>query len=249
MNGFLSENLIKAKLAQSCDIKEDPVYDHRYKLDFIVDRFKDIDKLVHIGVQVTINPNDSAKQAEFLRERKKRTLVDRSVYVKVHPEADIDHWGAELIYNAITAFAFQKDLREKDVIGVRINQDVTYEFFEVAASAVASPSIGLGSPSSAEPAGVPKVGQLLRGRIYRYNKSRGYGFIESEEGKRWFFHFSAITDNDLRENILPNAPADLDTNNLEKTIPVEFEDGGFTRGDAPAPSALNIRPIEAEGNY
>jgi len=233
MNGFLSEDRIKAKLAKNCDIKEDPIYDHRYKLDFIIDRFKDIDKLVHIGVQVTTNPNDSQKQSEFVRERRKRTLVDRSVYVKIHPEVDIDHWGAELVYNAITAFAFQKDLRQKDVIGVKINPDVTYEFFEVGAL---------------EETSERQVGRLLKGRIYKYNKSRGYGFIESE-GQKWFFHFSSIKDDELRENILPLVDTELDTNNLERPIPVEFEDGGFTREDAPAPSALNIRQTEIEGNY
>lgn len=234
MSGFLNENLIKAKLAKRCDIKEDPIYDHKYKLDFVIDRFKDIDKLVHIGVQVTINPNDSSKQAEFLRERKKASLVDRSLYVKVHPSADIDHWGAELIYTAITAFAFQKDLRSKDVLGVHINQNVTYEFFELA--------------EQSEHPSAQTAGRTLYGKMTAYNKQKGFGFIEADSGGKWFFHFSSIKDDELRDNTLPNAAVNPDTIGLEKPISVEFQDGGFTREDALAPSALNIKPVRT-GNY
>ena len=53
MSGKVSEHLIAAKIEQKCDIKRDPIYDHVYKLDFIVDRFKSIAKLIPVGVQVT----------------------------------------------------------------------------------------------------------------------------------------------------------------------------------------------------
>jgi cold shock CspA family protein len=139
MRGFVNEDLIVAKLEQRCDIKRDPVYDHKYKLDFIVNGFKKIDRLVHIGVQVTTNPNDAEKQAIFLKERRKHTLVERSLYVKLSPEVDVQNVGAELVYNAIVSFAFQQRLRSKDIMGVLIHADATYDFFELRDAVASAP--------------------------------------------------------------------------------------------------------------
>ncbi len=225
MNGFYSENLIIAKLEQKCDLKRDAVYDHQYKLDFIVDRFKNIDKLIHIGVQVTTNPNDPAKQREFVRERKKKTLVDRSLYVKVAPGVDIDHWGAELIYNAIVSFSFQEDLKQKYVLGVMINPDVTYEFFEL--------------EDADDPVAKEKNG-FLHGTIAKYVKEKGFGFIEAEGG-RWFFHINDVEDENLKDNFLPNAEVEPETKKVIRPIYVDFQDGGRTRPEAVANSAHNVR--------
>lgn len=232
MYGAVNENLIAAKLEQKCDIKRDPTYDHKYKLDFIIDRFKSIAKLSHIGVQVTRNPYDSAKQKEFLRERSKKTLLDRSLYVKVHPETDIENYGAELIYNAVVAFAFQKDLRQKDVLGVLINPDVTYEFFELD-----------GYESSAGGATGRQIVGTVNGLITYYDKDKGFGFVVNDEGSQWYFHISEVKDMNLRNIVLPMVEISDETNKLTESIKATFEDAGYTRKNAKFPTAINVKRV------
>jgi cold shock CspA family protein len=190
MRGQLTEDLIIAKIQQKCDIKRDPKYDHTYKLDFIIDRFREIDKLLPIGVQVTINPDDAHKQRVFLTERRKRTLVDRSIYIKVDPEVDVDSYGAALIYQAIIGFAFQRDLQKYNVLGVKIKPDVSYEFFFLASGDQKSYNTTQTIP--------------LEGRIMKYFPNHGYGFITSDRGD-FFFHISDVLDEDLKTVVLPNA--------------------------------------------
>jgi hypothetical protein len=230
MKGTLNEDLIVAKIEKKCDIKTNPTYDHQYKLDFIVDRFKSIDKLIPIGVQVTIRLNNTTKQKIFLTERKKKTLVDKSIYIEVHPDVDITNWGSELIYNALVSFVFQKKLVKEDIVGLRINPDTTYEFFNIEENI-----------KSARKSTQKSTGKILKGKIVRYFPDKGYGFIETKDTSRWFFHISKVSDNRLTDSFLPNAQINQDDNTLIKPIYVEFEDNGHTRGQDDSPEAINIK--------
>ncbi len=230
MRGQLTEELVIAKIQQKCDIKRDPKYDHTYKLDFIIDRFQQIDKLLPIGVQVTINPDDAYKQKVFLAERNKRTLVDRSIYIKVDPGVDIDSYGAELIYQSIVAFAFQRDMLKHNVIGVRINPDVSYEFFPLVE---ASARRGNGAP----------LASGLLGRITKYFPNNGFGFIASDEGD-FFFHISDVLEENLKTEVLPNA--EIESEGLKHPIAVTFNDVGVTRDGADKPTAKGIKRVSPE---
>ena len=230
MRGQLTEDLVIAKIQQKCDIKRDPKYDHVYKLDFIIDRFQQIDKLLPIGVQVTINPDDAHKQQVFLAERNKRTLVDRSIYIRVDPGVDIDSYGAELIYQSIVAFAFQRDMQKLNVVGVKINQDVSYEFFT------------LGEAPVRRSTGAARATGLI-GRILKYFPNNGFGFISGEAGD-FFFHISDVLDEHLKTVILPNA--EIESEGLKHPIAVSFNDVGVTRDGADKPTAKGIKRVSPE---
>lgn len=231
MRGQLTEDLVIAKIQQKCDIKRDPKYDHTYKLDFIIDRFQQIDKLLPIGVQVTINPDDAYKQKVFLAERQKRTLVDRSIYIKVDPAVDIDSYGAELIYQSIVAFSFQRDMQKLNVIGVRINPDVSYEFFQLAQPT--GIRRGNGEPNATG----------LMGRIIKYFPNNGFGFIASDDGD-FFFHISDVLDEHLKTVLLPNA--EIESEGLKHPVGVTFNDVGVTRDGADKPTAKGIKRVSPE---
>jgi len=229
MKGQLNEDLIAAKIEQKCDIKRSPTYDHQYKLDFIVDRFKNIDKLIPIGVQVTLKQNDLSKQEQFLSERKKKTLVDKSIYIEVHPDVDIYNWGSELIYNALVSFVFQKNLGIGDIVGLRINQNITYEFFNIEEN-VESARAKVSKPS----------GQILKGQIFRYNPDKGFGFIEGKNSQKWFFHITKVID-DQFDKFIGNAEY-KQNDLLSKPIYVDFENAGVTKqGGDNLPEAKNIK--------
>jgi hypothetical protein len=213
-NGKLVEQLIIAMLGQKCDITTEPTYDHLYKIDFVVDRFKYIMALRHIGVQVTTRLADVAKQNEFVNARGRKSLVQRCIYMEVDPSVDVSAYGAELAYNAIVGFAFRDDMKTQDLVGVRIKPDVSYEYFDVLAAIDAQPA----------PAG--GYDEYLTGRIVRYNPSKGYGFIKAEAGD-WFFHISEAEPG-IEEMLLSAEYAA--SGYLSRPVPVSFRNAGRKPG-------------------
>ena len=223
MNGNLVESLIMAKLEQKCDVTSDPVYDHVYKIDFLIQKFKNIDRIVALGVQVTTRMHDTYKMKVFLAERQKKTLVDRSIYIEVHPEVNVAAWGSELICNALIAFAFQKGI-DQDILGVRINPDISYEFFDLSETVENTPTESL---------------RTLSGKITRYYPTSSSGTITTNIGE-WFFHLNDVTDERLRTSFIPNIRLG-DENRVVRPIYVEFDDGGYQRENVKFPKALNVK--------
>jgi CspA family cold shock protein len=66
---------------------------------------------------------------------------------------------------------------------------------------------------------------VATGKVKWFNNSKGYGFIEIEDGKDVFVHFSAINGSGYRS--------------LEEGQAVEFD---ITEG-AKGPQAANVRPV------
>jgi len=72
----------------------------------------------------------------------------------------------------------------------------------------------------------------MQGTVARIVAGRGFGFIEGEGGKEFFFHQSALKATDFGE--------------LAPGIPVEFEVTNDTHGDQPheGPRAINVHLAE-----
>ncbi len=227
MNGKLIESLVQAKIEQKCDIQTDPNFDHVYKLDFLVNRFKSIDKIIPIGVQVTTKPKDAVKMKAFLAERRKKRLVDKSVYLEIGADVDLSAWGSELVYNSLVAFAFQKETGYGEIVGIRINSDVSYKIFDIEECI-----------NSIEES-APEAGSALTGSIFRYFPEKNSGNIKCEQGT-WFFHTNEIKDSRLTNSFIPHIKID-DSCNVLRPIYVDFENGGYQRDDAKFPYAINIR--------
>ncbi len=66
---------------------------------------------------------------------------------------------------------------------------------------------------------------MASGKVKWFNNAKGYGFIEQEDGKDVFVHYSAIEGSGYRS--------------LEEGQAVEFE---ITQGPK-GPQAANVRPI------
>jgi hypothetical protein len=224
-NGTLNESLVIAKISEKCDIKRDPKFDHEYKLDFVLDRFKNIAKMVPIGVQVTTRIGNGHKLETFLIERKKCSLVDRSLYIEIHPDTDIDAWGAELIYAGLISFAFQKDFKEKGIYGFRINPDVTCEFFDLETAIKSAQAL-------------PEIGSTINGRIWRWFDNQ-MGRIMDDAGNLWFVHHNNLSEQ-IKERFIPNILTD-EKKTLLKPIYIEFENGGAGDGERKLPKAINVR--------
>jgi hypothetical protein len=226
--GFFVEKNIIAKLREKCEVSTDVKHDHKYKLDFLVTQFKELDKAMSLGVQVTTYLNDIRKQTEFLTNIERNIVVDKAIYVEIDEEIGVEDRGAALVYMALVASITQNGFREKKALGVRINRDVSFGFFDL--RNVAAQAAGEGG---------------LRGGIVRYFQDAAYGFInELQSDKQWYFRIGDLVDGNLKDNFL--LKAEINTNNyLSRPIYVDFDDGGpgFS-GKAPRAKNVRLTPLQ-----
>jgi hypothetical protein len=125
-------DLLISRLTEKCRIQGEPVHTSKGTLELVVNCLYSINSSVRIGVQITDRIQDLPSLREFLSEdEKSETLVDLCAYIEIHPQVYFNDWGAELLYNALVSYAFQKGIREKSIQGIRIQPDVSYEFFDI----------------------------------------------------------------------------------------------------------------------
>src|SRR6266540_319621 len=117
IHGINFEERLRTKLESlGCRIYYDQTYDHQYKLDFIVNGFRDVARLPeHIGLQLTANKDDVVKQREFLHIQKKSFVVPKAVYLEADPSADLEQGAATLVYAALLALVFNREYRPNNV--------------------------------------------------------------------------------------------------------------------------------------
>ena len=133
INGINLEERLRTKLeALGCRIYHDPTYDHQYKLDFIVNGFKDVARLPeHIGLQVTANKDDVSKQREFLQIQRRSAVVPKAVYLEIDPDADVEQGAATLVYAALLTLVFNAAYRTHKIVGLRLHRGFSCEFFDL----------------------------------------------------------------------------------------------------------------------
>lgn len=236
VNGRLWEELIIAKMAQKCDIKRDPNIDSVYKLDFIIDRFKEVARSTHIGVQVTTRLDDIGKQREFINAKGRALYVPRSVYLEIEPDVDVSTFGAELSYIAIAAFAFGMERKGADLVGIRIKGDCSYYYFDVGKSPRA---FALPRKEHGPEGGQQNEGQQerLEGMLFKYVSDRGFGFIKTEQKEDFFFHISDLEET-LKQAVISTP---VSGSYLQNPIAVSFKPGA-PKNESSAPVAQDVKP-------
>jgi hypothetical protein len=234
IHGINFEERLRTKLESlGCRIYHDQTYDHQYKLDFIVNGFRNVARLPeHIGLQVTANRDDFSKQLEFWQVQKRSYVVPKAVYLEVDPDADVEQGAATLVYAALLTLVFNSAYRKRRIVGLRLSRGFSFEFFDLEENIRRLQGFERGSRT-------PRLGQpgeeTLTGKIINFNKDKGYGFIEcTSRPNNVFFHIK----NDVDAAVV----AQIDT--LEETltgwrqldIPVTFREKviGGARGHKPA---------------
>ena len=172
----LEERLLTKLEALGCRIYHDQTYDHQYKLDFIVNGFRHVARLPeHIGLQVTANRDDLAKQQEFLQIQRRSFVVPKAVYLEVDPEADIEQGAATLVYAALLTLVFNVAYRKCRVTGLRLSRGFSFEFFDLEENIRRLQSF---DKTSRSPQTIQTNDELLMGKIINFHKEKGYGFIQ-----------------------------------------------------------------------
>ncbi|MGQ4808240.1 hypothetical protein NKDENANG_01618 [Candidatus Entotheonellaceae bacterium PAL068K] len=239
INGINLEERLRTKLESlGCRIYHDPTYDHQYKLDFIVNGFKDVARLPeHIGLQVTANKDDVSKQREFLQIQKRSFVVPKAVYLEVDPEADVEQGAATLVYAALLTLAFNAAYRKRRVVGLRLTRGFSYEFFDLDENIRhlhgVEQDLGFSRTS-------PLSEEVLVGRIINFHKEKGYGFIACvSRPNNVFFHIRNDVDEAVIARIDSMEEASMGWRQLD--IPVVFREKMMSRSRGHKPAAFDLK--------
>lgn len=241
MNGRMSgtdfEVRLRTKLETWCKVEYDPTFDHQYKVDFVISRFKEIPKLPpQIGVQVTTKDNDVYKQAEFFRINQQGLAAPKNVFLEVDPQANLD--GAAVIACfALGTFAFSRQYQEDTVTGLRIAKDLSFEFFNIKESVE---RLQKGRVEQQGTGGRGTKEEILEGEIVRYSTEKGYGFIKCPGYSEDFFFHISDTDQETESEIRDRAGESRGLAHYDRPIPVEFKNGGYNRPGVKNPQAFNV---------
>lgn len=224
--------------ARGCRIEADQTLDHEYKLDFVIHRFQGITRFSPaIGVQFTSRAGDLTKQEQFLRVLQATEVVPRGVYIELASDnVNLERGGAEIIYGALLAFSFGLQHREEKYVGLRIHPDYNFEFFDIECC-----TDELRRDEEAGIAGLAP-GIEVTGQVVKYFPDKGYGFIKPDPGQAFlkdFFLLYKRCDARLLERITEHSKAPY-----FEPIRVIFRDGGITKEDVSARTALDIRLME-----
>lgn len=237
IHGINFEERLRTKLESlGCRIYYDQTYDHLYKLDFIVNGFRDVARLPqHIGIQVTAKKDDATKQRDFLQIQKRSFVVPKAVYLEADPEADMEQGAATLVYAALLSLVFNRTYRNRRVIGLRLSRGFSFEFFDLEESVRRLQGIDL---ERRFPAQVSE--EILAGRVINFHKEKGYGFIECESRpNNVFFHIRNGVDEAVVAQI--EAVGEGLTGWQQLDIPVTFREKYTRRSREEKPAAFDIR--------
>lgn len=246
IHGINFEERLRTKLESlGCRIYHDQTYDHQYKLDFIVNGFRDVARLPeHIGLQITANRDDAAKQREFVQIQKRSSVVPKAVYLEVDPDADVEQGAATLVYAALLTLVFNTAHRKRRIVGLRLSGGFSFEFFDLEENIRRLQEFEQGEHTSH----IMQVSdETLVGKIINFHKEKGYGFIECElRPNNVFFHVR----NDVDEAVIAKIDTidEVSTGWRQLAIPVTFREKMLSRSREHKPAAFKIKLYTSTGS-
>lgn len=192
----------------------------RYGLDFTVTNFEDVHAHVNLGVCISTEQDDLDKLERFSKASR-RGVVLKSIYIELPPET-LDAGGLLVAYGACLSYLFDKRHEQVKSIGIRIFEDCTFHHFDVSENISRLQRMADDADMS--------IGESLSGRIIAYFTDKGFGFIQNDEDRKYFFHIANIVDDELRSRLPSYVPGEV--------IPVEFQYGG--NDGKKYPKAINV---------
>jgi len=232
MSPFISgkdlEDRLKSRLKEmGCLIESKEKYDHEFKLDFMLYRLAGFEKPlpISVGVQVTSAADDLEKQREFLEVQRRLRPVQKSVYLTLDSQIDVEGGGEYAAFVALGSAIFDRVNRDKRVIGIRVYRDFSFEMFDLEENVRA----GRFLRSDAD-------GQQtwVEGRVNYYKRPEKFGFIGWDGAPDFWFGRDNVEDPELLE-ILDNPEVYI------SGTPIVFQNAGITRGGEKRPTAMRIR--------
>jgi len=231
MSPFISgkdlEDRVKSRLKEmGCLIESKEKYDHEFKLDFMLYRLAGFEKPlpISVGVQVTAAVDDLEKQREFLEVQRRLRPVQKSIYLALDSQLDVEGGGEYAAFVALGTCIFDRANRDKRVIGIRVNRDFSFELFDLEENLR-----GKTFRSDNERQQI-----WLEGRINYYKRLERFGFIGWDGSPDFWFGRDNVEDLELL-GILDNPEVYM------SGTPILFQSAGITRDGEKRPTAIRIR--------
>ncbi len=202
------------------DVELDPNFQQRYLLDFTVTRFQDIHAHVNLGVHVTDSVDDMERQRKFLQAAR-RGIVLKSIYIEL-VDTSLNSGGLLVAFGACLSFLFDRRYSQVKSTGIRIKEDCSFNFFDIEENIERLERMSFDEDL--------EIGEGLHGRVIAYFTDKGFGFIQTDEERKFFFHIANVVDDELRARLPAYVPGEV--------IPVEFQYGG--NDGKKYPKAINV---------
>ena len=202
------------------DIELDPNFQQRYLLDFTITRFHDIHAHVNLGVHVTDSVDDMERQRKFLQAAR-RGIVLKSIYIEL-VDTSFNAGGLLVAFGACLSFLFDRRYSQVKSTGIRIKEDCSFNFFDLEENIERLERMSFDEDL--------EIGEDLGGRVIAYFTDKGFGFIQTDEERKFFFHIANVVDDELRARLPAYVPGEV--------IPVEFQYGG--NDGKKYPKAINV---------
>ncbi|MBH24432.1 MAG: hypothetical protein CMH57_08280 [Myxococcales bacterium] len=186
----------------------DADYHKLYMLNLIITRIKDVHAHVNLGVMITLTNDDLTLQERFL-EGARRGVVHKSIYVEAN-ERTLGTGAIPVAISACMSFLFDRRYSSYKCVGLRIFEDCTFHFFDI------EENVRRLKRDSQDDAA--RIGQDMSGNIIAYFTDKGFGFIETGQDQKFFFHIANVADDELRVQLPAYIPGDV--------LPVSFKYGG-----------------------
>ncbi len=201
-------------------IERSDQFQEQYGLDFSVTRFEHVYAHVNLGVHITTKL-DKLEELDAFVQVAKRGIALKAIYIEVDAET-IDAGGLLVAFGACLSYLFDRRYSQVRSIGIRIFQDCSFHFFDLEESIERLQRISLDEDL--------QIGEDLDGRIIAYFTDKGFGFIQTDDDRKFFFHIANIVDDELRSRLPSYVPGEI--------IPVDFQYGG--NDGKKYPKAINV---------
>ncbi len=198
----------------------DPEFQKLYNLDFMVNRLENVHAHVNLGAHVTTETDDLERMKKFAAAAK-RGIVLKAVYIEMS-KLTVNTGGFLVAFGGCLSYLFDRRYTQSRSIGVRIFEDCSLQFFDLEENIQRLERMNVDEDLA--------IGDDLGGRIIAYFTDKGFGFIQTEDDRKFFFHIANVVDDDLRARL----PGYV----LGEIIPVEFQYGG--NDGKKYPKAINV---------
>ncbi|MEZ4458836.1 MAG: hypothetical protein R3E66_03730 [bacterium] len=230
----MSEHAVGERLknlfeSMNATISVDATFSSAYNLDFTLTRLREVHAHVNLGIHVTTTREDTDELTKFAQAAR-RGVVLKSIYIEISEDA-VETGGLLVSVGACISFLFDRRFAQHRSVGVRIHEDCSFQFFEVEEAIQRLERKYVDDDLA--------IGDDLRGRIIAYFTDKGFGFVQTDDDRKFFFHIANVVDDHLRARL----PAYV----LGEIIPVDFQYGG--NDGKKYPKAINVSLDEAEYDY
>ena len=219
-SGELNEQLQDYFERSGAEVEVDEGFRKKYLLDFTITRFRDVHAHVNLGVHVTDSVDDLEQQEAFLQAAR-RGIVLKSIYVEL-VDTSLSAGGLLVAFGACLSYLFDRRYSQVKATGIRIQEDCSFNFFDLEENIERLERMTFDEDLD--------IGEDLHGRVIAYFTDKGFGFIQTDEERKFFFHIANVVDDDLRARLPAYVPGEV--------IPVQFQYGG--NDGKKYPKAINV---------